>query len=80
MPEPFFVSAPSIPEITPAIVVSDASPKVSVLVPKTTELPAAPASDPMVSEPLRFITPEPFSVTEAVSSSDAPSTFKVPAV
>ena len=52
VPEPCLTSEPLLPLITPAKVVLEVSPTVKVLLPKFTELLAAPVNEPMVSEAL----------------------------
>ena len=53
------------------------SPVVRVLAPKVTDVPATPASDPMVSAPVKVRLPVPDNTTAAVSSNDVPSTLSV---
>ncbi len=75
------LTSPPLPEITPAKLVSVASPVVSVLAPSVTvEVPEADASEPMVSDPVNVRSPVPFSVTAAVSDSAAPSAVSPAAV
>ena len=72
-PEPTLVSAPSIPLITPAIVVDVASPKVIVFEPKATVVPDTLLSEPMVSECSSVITtPVALRSTETLSARASP--------
>ena len=75
VPEPDLVRPPD-PDATPENVVFVVSPAVSVRPPLVTV--PAPAKEPMVSSAVVSVKlPEPFSVTAAVSTRDAPSTCRV---
>ena len=80
VPAPSLVRLPPTPDITPAMVVLVASPVVNVLPASATVVPEAPANEPMVSLPVSVRLLVPFSVTAAVSNSDAPSTLTLAAL
>ena len=76
VPEPDLVRPPD-PDATPENVVLEVSPPAVSVRPPLVTVPA-PAKEPMVSSAVVSVKlPEPFSVTAAVSTRDAPSTFRV---